>query len=278
MTNAQARNPESELNNDGIWKIDQILNFLDSRKTKTVLDVGCGPGSITALARASGAKVHAFDISPGLMNQTHKRMKRDGLEADIKALKNLGRDGADHIPAPKLWVGDASAAINFISGPYSAIVCIEGTLEFTKNPTRVLKLLMTALELNGRLFLEIENKQSPRHLRLLIKDFLNLELRSAVNRIKNTFSDKAISETKSFFSHNGAEKVLPVNLVSLGMVKNASRLNGCTIRAVAGNYSITRAFTKRSSGARLVSKLSALLVPVAYSSTYIWIEIEKIND
>jgi ubiquinone/menaquinone biosynthesis C-methylase UbiE len=48
-----------------------------------VLEVGCGTGALTVAMAKSGAKVSAIDISPGMLAEASKRIKKEDVEEHV---------------------------------------------------------------------------------------------------------------------------------------------------------------------------------------------------
>jgi 2-polyprenyl-6-hydroxyphenyl methylase/3-demethylubiquinone-9 3-methyltransferase len=78
----------------------------------TVLDAGCGPGLLSAELAAQGARVHAFDVTPAMVELARSRC--EGLSVDI-ACGDLGQ--------PLHWLADetfdrivCSLALDYVEG------------------------------------------------------------------------------------------------------------------------------------------------------------------
>jgi ubiquinone/menaquinone biosynthesis C-methylase UbiE len=77
------------------WKTYGVdaLRLVPIKATDRVLDVACGPGTLTFLAAAAAARVDAVDFSPGMIEQLRARASRDGvknIEAAVMDAQALG--------------------------------------------------------------------------------------------------------------------------------------------------------------------------------------------
>jgi ubiquinone/menaquinone biosynthesis C-methylase UbiE len=54
-----------------------------------ILDAGCGNGDYTVLARQTGARVWAFDLSPRMVDNTRRRLIRNNLEIEELAVGSV---------------------------------------------------------------------------------------------------------------------------------------------------------------------------------------------
>ncbi len=68
-------------------KTDEILAFLDQcgfdPEGAKVLDIGCGPGTLSLPLAKLGAEVTALDISSGMLDRLKDSVKRDSLPINI---------------------------------------------------------------------------------------------------------------------------------------------------------------------------------------------------
>ena len=60
--------------------VDDFLRLADLRPGETILDMGCGTGSLTGPLAARGHKVIAADFSQGMLDETAARIRRKKLE------------------------------------------------------------------------------------------------------------------------------------------------------------------------------------------------------
>jgi ubiquinone/menaquinone biosynthesis C-methylase UbiE len=58
----------------------EALRILPVASTDRVLDVACGPGTLSFLAAQRAARVDAVDFSPGMIEQLRSRASRDGVK------------------------------------------------------------------------------------------------------------------------------------------------------------------------------------------------------
>lgn len=68
-------------------KIDEILEFLEEAgfnpEGSRVLDIGCGPGTLSLPLSKFGAEVTALDISSGMLNRLKDTVTKEALPVDI---------------------------------------------------------------------------------------------------------------------------------------------------------------------------------------------------
>ncbi len=62
-----------------------------------VLEIGCGTVSMAILAARAGARVQAFDISPGMLEVAREKVAAEELEESIE-LSEMGISGMDRLP------------------------------------------------------------------------------------------------------------------------------------------------------------------------------------
>lgn len=84
-----------------------LLSRLGNIAGKNVLEVGCGDGSLTLHLLASGAKVTALDISPGMVRVAQERAERFGRGTDFR-----------FIVAPAEETGLATGAFDVVVGKW----------------------------------------------------------------------------------------------------------------------------------------------------------------
>ena len=68
---------------DTPFALEYAFHLLGDVRDKTVLDLGCGQGENIVPLIARGARVRALDISPELIAITRRRLRDDGLEAEV---------------------------------------------------------------------------------------------------------------------------------------------------------------------------------------------------
>src|SRR5688500_18520959 len=59
---------------------EEALRLADVHAGTRVLDVACGPGTLTLLAAAHGAKVDALDFSPGMIARLRATLEQRGVK------------------------------------------------------------------------------------------------------------------------------------------------------------------------------------------------------
>ena len=253
----------------------RILKFLNRQKHRYVLDVGCGVGVLSSLIRAYGLKVHAFDISPRLMKLAYERMLKEGLEADIAHLETLNLKTSDNIPAPKLWVGDAVKAINYISGPYAVILCTGGTLGFTHDPKRVLTLMMESLDAGGRLYLELENPRNTSVARESLRAFMKFQLAKGVGLCRRLFLRGLQKEKRPIQLSDDREVTVGVSQLPIAVIEELATESGCKVRLVVGPRWLRDLVGSSSEEASYIERALSRYAPFNRIARDIWIEIDR---
>jgi SAM-dependent methyltransferase len=273
LTNPEASQPSRH------WSFLRLAEFAGNRKKDrlAILDVACGFGENPALMRALGAHVHAFDISPRLMRDCLSRMRTENLLHDIKVIEARGYKRSENILIPKLWIGDAVKAINYISGPYTAVSCTGNSLGYFSDAERSLRLMMSAISDGGRVFLEIENKTNPR----LIAEALASKKVSAFNsaerlRLIWEFLTAGKIEIKKVFKlESGAQHKVSVQLLSVDLISRIAYEEGCRILEVRGNDWLRNTVTKKFTGKALIERLLGRFSPFNRLASSLWIEIVR---
>ena len=64
---------------------EEALRLVPPAPSHEVLDIGCGPGTLTLLAARHAARVTAIDFSPGMLEQLAARAIREGVQ-NVEAL------------------------------------------------------------------------------------------------------------------------------------------------------------------------------------------------
>lgn len=72
-----------------------IETFLGDVSGKRVLDCGCGTGFVTVLFARKGARVTAFDISPGYVELARQRIEHNAVQDQIEWLGTVGLETVD---------------------------------------------------------------------------------------------------------------------------------------------------------------------------------------
>lgn len=66
---------------DTVFPLEYLYHLVGDIRGLDVLDYGCGDGPDTALLAARGARVHALDLSPELLDRAAIRLRQDGLDS-----------------------------------------------------------------------------------------------------------------------------------------------------------------------------------------------------
>lgn len=64
--------------------LEYAFHLLGNVKGKLVLDLGCGSGEVIIPLRQRGARVAGIDISPDLIALAHERLRKHGLDAEVR--------------------------------------------------------------------------------------------------------------------------------------------------------------------------------------------------
>jgi len=64
--------------------LEYAFHLLGNVKDKLVLDLGCGSGEVIVPLRQRGARVTGIDISPDLIALAQERLRRHGLDAELR--------------------------------------------------------------------------------------------------------------------------------------------------------------------------------------------------
>jgi demethylmenaquinone methyltransferase/2-methoxy-6-polyprenyl-1,4-benzoquinol methylase len=62
-----------------------------------VLEIGCGTGELASLLCARGASVHAFDLSPSMIDMARSRIQSENLHGRLECTE-MGIEGMDGLP------------------------------------------------------------------------------------------------------------------------------------------------------------------------------------
>jgi trans-aconitate 2-methyltransferase len=95
-----------------VWQYGQdLIGLLTPRPGERILDVGCGPGQLTAQIAAAGAEVTGIDSSPAMIAEARKNYPK--LRFDLMDAARMPYDRQFHAVfsnAALHWVRDAGAA------------------------------------------------------------------------------------------------------------------------------------------------------------------------
>lgn len=71
----------------GSWEVPLLTNLATLVGTGSVLDVGCGPGRVTALLQSLGVDAFGIDLSPGMIEVA--RRDHPGLRFEVGSMTDL---------------------------------------------------------------------------------------------------------------------------------------------------------------------------------------------
>jgi len=77
--------------------VEEALRVVPIAPSQRVLDIACGPGTLSFLAAKQAARVDAIDFSPGMVAQVRERASREGvknIEATVMDAQSLAFDDA----------------------------------------------------------------------------------------------------------------------------------------------------------------------------------------
>jgi ubiquinone/menaquinone biosynthesis C-methylase UbiE len=110
-----------------------LLELASIDPTMRVLDVACGPGTVTLLAAKSAGHVSAIDFSPGMLEQLRRRVRDGGV-------RNVDAELMD------------AQHLTFHDGSFDAVTCSFG-LMFVPERARALEEMRRVLRPGGRVAL-----------------------------------------------------------------------------------------------------------------------------
>lgn len=108
--------------------------LLEGRKFATIIDVGCGDGSVSLPLLSAQRRLTLLDISPNMLSLAKSRVTQ-GLAANVDLIN------ADFVATP------------FSSGSYDLVICI-GVLAHVSSPRAVIEKIATVLKPGGTLILQ----------------------------------------------------------------------------------------------------------------------------
>ncbi|HHD78187.1 MAG TPA: class I SAM-dependent methyltransferase [Epsilonproteobacteria bacterium] len=91
-----------------------VVDLLDPKEGESILDVGCGEGTLAVEIERRGAKVIGIDMSPQMVTEA----KDNGIEAYVGSVTDLPYEGAfDAVFSNAMlhWVKDAKGAVQNIA-------------------------------------------------------------------------------------------------------------------------------------------------------------------
>lgn len=121
-----------------LFRLKIIQEFVANVKGKTILDLGCGNGSISLLMWYLGAKVHSVDITKQALNST----------------RNLNKINKNTAPFnPRLCMGDATE-LPLKTEAFDIVFCIE-TLEHIQDDKSAIKEIERVTKRGGTVILAV---------------------------------------------------------------------------------------------------------------------------
>lgn len=88
--------PDFETHARRVRTLAGVSEFLGDLRGRDVLEVGCGLGVLSTLLARSGARVHAFDLSPGSIEVARRRAELHGVSDAVELTVAAG----EHMPYP----------------------------------------------------------------------------------------------------------------------------------------------------------------------------------
>ena len=101
-------------------KIDRIKDEIASRiePSETVLDIGCGTGSLGIKCIERGARVVGMDISDSMIKECRKNLRRSGNEDRFRIIKDSVTNLEKHFEANSLDAIVSTMVVGELSRPY----------------------------------------------------------------------------------------------------------------------------------------------------------------
>lgn len=91
--------------------VDDFLARLDLRDVRSVLDIGCGPGTLALPLARRVEQVTALDYSEGMLQQLHERAAEAGVH-HIRALHRAWEDDWSDLPVHDLVIASRSTTVD----------------------------------------------------------------------------------------------------------------------------------------------------------------------
>jgi len=85
----------SSYNNDGLWKVEEILIRRFFPKMGDILDIGCGAGRTSIPLTQMGYRVTGIDLSAGMVEEAKLQAEHLGLKIDYRQMDARHLDFAD---------------------------------------------------------------------------------------------------------------------------------------------------------------------------------------
>tara|TARA_X000000950_G_scaffold214835_1_gene258510 strand:+ start:34581 stop:35447 length:867 start_codon:yes stop_codon:yes gene_type:complete len=121
--------------------VNIVKNSLKKYKSKTLLDVGCGPASMLRTLNLKKINCYGFDLTPSMIDEAKKILKRKKQDNN-------------------LWVGNATKKDDYKKGlkSYDACICF-GVFPHLKDKeeTKVFKNILSVLKSRGVALIEARN-------------------------------------------------------------------------------------------------------------------------
>lgn len=98
--------------------LTSFLSMMDLSEAKTILDVGCGPGTIGLALADKMEHVYALDYSIGMINIAKQRVKHAGF-TNVTLIQRSWQDNWDDIPQCDIVIASRSTLVDDL---YKALV------------------------------------------------------------------------------------------------------------------------------------------------------------
>ncbi|HWB86676.1 MAG TPA: methyltransferase domain-containing protein [Bryobacteraceae bacterium] len=125
------------LQRDAVWSVVSHLFPADSH----VLDLGCGTGEDAVRLARAGVRVHAIDVSPGMIEVARSKIEQCGVSrlvrTEVLAIESLGKLRADQpfdgalanfgsFNCVEDWRGAAAALVDLVRPGGKLALCVVG--------------------------------------------------------------------------------------------------------------------------------------------------------
>jgi|GEM_PF-635917 len=275
------------------WFFAQIHEFI-ARKLPEInnrrplaLDVGCGTGLQSFLLARAGYDVTAFDLANELLevakakNQAqatfplnapplfeskswHGIEKHNRRMALLLDSKRFDRD----VKPPNFISADVND-FDFGKNRYDVIICCGAVLSFIDNYRCIIKKMASALNENGVIFLEVEQKRNMDLLWPIVDNITGGKLEFEQNWIgiwENLFlhQGESVKIDYPFELRNGNEVILPMWLFSVNELKTLFKNNNLCTKDHLGIHWATNILPStllhRGDFSRFIKKIFSLLM------------------
>jgi ubiquinone/menaquinone biosynthesis C-methylase UbiE len=215
-------------------RIAKSLALIRSLSPKSVVDVGCGTGTIAArIHHETGANVVGFDISASAVAESRKR----GVEAHVLDLDR------DNLPIPDATI---------------EVVLMAEVIEHVVNPDHALSEIHRVLVPGGNLVLSTPNMAC-----LINRIMVPLGLQPFHTEV----STKVVIGRRFGFLGEGAEPVGHLRIATYRALRQLLKLNGFTVRHAEGATVLARpAFRAVESLLNWTPSVASIVVLIAAKS------------